>query len=104
MPKKQVDARRHRQREQVAADALYRSRTTPQKATYTAAHRRWLMKRIVGFVLVGVGAVMALSHIWAHLGNLTFLPTTGLQDRLIGFPMAAMLFLAGVILASRPVR
>jgi len=62
------------------------------------------VKRIAGFVLVGIGVVMALTHIGAHLGNLTFLPTSGLQDLLIGYPMAAMLFLAGVILASRPVR
>lgn len=104
MPKKSIDPRHRRQREQRAADQLYRDRTTPQKATYTKAHRRWLAWRIVGFSLVGIGVVMALTHIVAHLGHLRFLPTSGMQDLLIGFPMAGLLFLGGVVLASRPVR
>lgn len=104
MPKKSVNARGRRQREQAAAGNLYRDRTTPQKATYTKAYRRWLAWRITGFSLVGISLVMAVSHIIAHLGHLTFLPTSGMQDLLIGFPMAALLLVAGVVLASRPIR
>lgn len=104
MPKKSVNARGRRQRGQVAAGNLYRDRTTPQKTTYTKAYRRWLAWRITGFSLVGIGLAMAASHIIAHLGHLRFLPTSGTQDLLIGFPMAALLVLAGVVLAGRPIR
>ncbi|PXY28250.1 LPXTG cell wall anchor domain-containing protein [Prauserella muralis] len=76
-------------------------RRQPQKVTYTAAYRRRLVWRIAGFIIMGIGVVMTLVHIVVHLGRLQFLPTTGLQDLLTGYPMAGLLFIAGVLLVSR---
>ena len=54
---------------------------------------------VVGVVpmVVVVGVVMAVVHIGAHLGRLHLL---GYQDLLIGYPMAAILVLAGVVLVG----
>lgn len=70
---------------------------SPQPSLYTAAYRRVRRRRAVGWVLVAVGVVMAVVHIGAHLGRLHLL---GYQDLLIGYPMAAILVLAGVVLVG----
>lgn len=104
MPKISTRGRLRRQRQRsLEADARGGLRK-PQKAAYTAAYRKWLAVRVVGFVLMAVGVVMAVVHIGAHLGNFSLLPTVGLQDLLIGWPMAAVLFLVGAVFASRRVR
>lgn len=76
------------------------ARVGPQRIGYTDGYRRWLIGRAVGFALVGLGVVMAAVHIFAHLGNFSLLPTPAMDDLLIGWPMAAILFLIGVIPAA----
>lgn len=77
------------------------AKVRPQKIGYTDAYRRWLIGRAVGFILMGIGAVMAAVHIFAHLGDFSLLSTSAMDDLLLGWPMAAVLFLVGAILAGR---
>jgi hypothetical protein len=46
---------------------------------------------------VAAGAVMAVVHIVAHLGRLQIV---GYQDLLIGYPMATVLVLVGLLFAG----
>jgi hypothetical protein len=58
--------------------------------------RRWArFRRAVGSVLVVVGSAMAVAHLIAHLASMR---VVGALDLLIGFPMAALLVLAGLLL------
>ncbi len=41
---------------------------------------------------------MAGSHVVTHLGYFQVLPNVGMQDLLMGYPVAGILFLAGIIL------
>jgi hypothetical protein len=52
-------------------------------------------RRAVGLLLVVVGSAMAVAHLIAHLANM---PVVGAQDLLIGFPMAAILVIIGLLL------
>ena len=94
-------SRTRRRREQKTATNLHAARLTQQKVGYTPAYRKWLIRRIAGFSLIGIGAVMALVHVVVHLGGLQYLPTTGLQDLLTGYPMAGLLAVAGGVIVSR---
>ena len=104
MPKISARALKRRQQERAGAADARGGLRRPQKAAYTAAYRKWLVGRIFGFILMAVGVVMALVHIGAHLGNFSLLPTVGLQDLLIGWPMAGVLFIIGGVFASRRIR
>lgn len=52
-------------------------------------------RRTVGSLLVLVGAAMAVAHLIAHVADMR---VRGLPDLLIGFPMAAMLMVLGLLL------
>jgi hypothetical protein len=71
---------------------------TRRGSIYTAAYRRERRRRILGWAMVTVGTVMAVVHMVTHLGRLNIV---GYQDLLLGYPMAAMLILAGVIIAAQ---
>ncbi len=73
--------------------------TSQQRAaTFTQQYRRWMLRRIAGFTLAGLGAVMVLVHAFMHLGNIQILP---MQDLLIGYPAGAVLVVAGLMVGSR---
>lgn len=58
--------------------------------------RRWTgFRRAVGWVFVVVGSAMAVAHLIAHLASMR---VVGTLDLLIGFPMAAILVLVGLLL------
>lgn len=69
----------------------------PAKSLYTIEYRRERRRRVVGWALVGIGAVMAVVHMITHLGRLQII---GMQDLLIGYPMAVVLVLAGFMLVG----
>jgi hypothetical protein len=70
---------------------------TRRGSLYTAAYRRERRRRILGWALVAVGTAMAVVHMVTHLGRLKIV---GYQDLLIGYPMAAILILAGFIVVG----
>lgn len=67
----------------------------PQTSLYTPSFRRERRRRVAGWLLAGLGGVMALVHMVTHLGRITIV---GYQDLLLGYPMATVLILAGVTL------
>lgn len=73
-----------------------RERPIP-KSLYTIEYQQERRRRIGGWVLVGIGAVMAVVHMITHLGRLQII---GMQDLLIGYPMAAVVILAGFLLVG----
>jgi hypothetical protein len=74
-------------------EAFRRSR----KSIYTAAYRRVRRRRMLGWALVAIGTVMAVVHMITHLGRLHII---ALQDLLLGYPMSAVLILAGFLLVG----
>lgn len=70
---------------------------SPQPSLYTAAYRRVRRRRVAGWLLVGVGAIMAVVHMVTHLGRLHLM---GYQDLLVGYPMAGVLVLGGFLLVG----
>lgn len=57
----------------------------------------WTKRRIGCWVLFVVAALMAVNHLLAHAGT-RFLPIgMGKQDIFLGYPMAALLALAGLM-------
>lgn len=71
---------------------------------YAPAYRRERSRRLLGWLLVGVGSVMALVHAYTHLAQMRII---GYQDLLLGYPMAGMLVLAGFMFvgwAAKPGR
>ncbi|MEU0510975.1 MULTISPECIES: hypothetical protein [Amycolatopsis] len=104
MPKMSSGGRKRRQQQRTMEANLRREMSKPGKVAYTAAYRRWLIGRAFGWVLMAVGVVMAVVHIGAHLGNFSLLPTAGMQDLLLGWPMAGLLFTTGAVFAGRRLR
>jgi hypothetical protein len=65
--------------------------------------RQWFRKRRlmrIGMALMVVGGVMAVVHWLSHLGAFGGQPP-GVVDLVAGYPMAALLFLAGAITAGQ---
>jgi hypothetical protein len=80
------------------ATNLHRGQTKPKKTAYTPAYYRQLYKRIAGWTLAALGLLVAGSHVVTHLGHFQVLPRVGLQDLVMGYPMAGLLFLGGIVL------
>jgi hypothetical protein len=57
-------------------------------------------RRALSYGLFGLAVVVAVSHIAEHGGLLRFF-SPGLEDRLIGYPTAAVLAILGAILLPR---
>lgn len=68
-----------------------------ETSLYTDAYRRDRRRRVLGWLLVGVGSVMGVVHLLTHLGRWQII---GLQDLLLGYPMAAVLVLAGFMVVG----
>jgi hypothetical protein len=65
--------------------------------------RAWFRKRRlvrIGIALMVVGGLMAVIHWVSHLGAFGGQPP-GIVDLVAGYPMAALLFLAGAITAGQ---
>lgn len=82
------------------ATNLHREQAKPKKTAYTPAYYRQLYKRIAGWVLVSLGLLVGGSHVITHLGYFQVLPSVGGQDLLMGYPMAGLLVVGGIILFS----
>lgn len=71
------------------------SHQAERRAVSRHIYRRARLRRTVGSLVVVVGSAMAVAHLIAHLANMGVI---GAQDLLIGFPMAVVLILVGVLL------
>lgn len=88
----------------IAMSPIRRLSRNPKPSIYTPAYRRERSRRLLGWLLVGVGSVMAFAHVYTHLAQMRIV---GYQDLLLGYPMAGMLVLAGFMLvgwAAKPGR
>jgi hypothetical protein len=70
-------------------------------ASFAQQYRHYRLRRFLAFTLVAIGAVVILTHVVVHLGNVTWLPTTGMQDLLTGYPMGGLLIVLGLVLLGR---
>lgn len=77
-----------------------------QAAQRRAAERRqtslraYRTKRALGWSLVTIGVLVGVSHWLEHLQVFTIAPK-GVEDLLLGYPMAQLLGIAGSIVLSR---
>lgn len=60
--------------------------------------RQWPPRRVVSWLLMGLGGVVAIQHVVAHGGAQLWPISMGWQDLLVGYPMAMLLVIAGAIL------
>lgn len=80
------------------ATNLHQEQTKPKKTAYTPEYYRMLYKRIAGWALVFLGVLVAGSHVVTHLGYFQVLPNVALQDWVMGYPVAGILVVVGIIL------
>jgi hypothetical protein len=76
-----------------------------QRAQERAAGRRvspraYRARRTIGWVLVGLGVMVGVSHWLTHIGAWDF-ASQGIEDLVAGYPMAALLAIGGAIVLSR---
>ena len=72
------------------------------RALYTEAYKRERRRQGRGWVVLMAGVVIGATHVVIHLGQLRFLPSAGWQDLAVGYPMAMVLALVGLMMiASR---
>lgn len=69
-------------------------------AAMTDAFRRWRRMRALGWGLIALGPVMAISHMFEHAGALRLMAPWA-QDVFIGYPMAVVLVIAGLNVLAR---
>jgi len=67
---------------------------------YRAYRRRRLLIRVGGVLMVGAVA-MAVVHIVDHFGAFGTAQPAGLTDLLFGWPMSAVIFLIGGVMAGQ---
>ena len=65
----------------------------------------WTRRRIAGLLLFGLGSLIAIQHMMAHLGWRPVPMSMGWQDLLVGYPMAGLLAVLGaIVLGARSTR
>ena len=74
------------------------SRKADRAVSFTQQYRRWRRRRFLAGALIAIGVFVVFSHVFVHLANIQWLPTTGLQDLVTGYPMGAVLIVLGLIL------
>jgi hypothetical protein len=90
-PKKRKKSQEQRAREtQVAQQSAEKKRVTPEQ---------YMRRRALGWGLVALAVIVAVSHWLAHLGVLY--EDNALWDLTIGYPMAGVLGIGGAIVLGR---
>ena len=91
-----------RQSRQVAENLHRESKKQADAATtFAEQYRRWQRRRLLACGLIALGSVVVVTHVFVHLGNIEWLPTTGMQDLLTGYPMGGILIVIGLVLLPR---
>ena len=68
--------------------------------TYRDYRRRERLRKL-GFVLIALGVALALEHAAAHLGAFGRAQPSALIDLTLGWPLAAVIVIIGMILAGQ---
>lgn len=90
---------RHRDKaSEASARETQASQRQAEKRKLTLAQYR--RRRVLGWGLVGLGAVVFVQHLIAHMGFFTLI-SPGWDDLVAGYPLAAILGIAGAILLSK---
>lgn len=76
------------------------SATAKQAQTYRDYRRRERLRKI-GFLLIAAGIALALEHAAAHLGAFGRAQPSALVDLTLGWPLAAVIVIVGMILAGQ---
>lgn len=58
----------------------------------------WTRRRIAAWSMFVLAIVMAIMHVFAHGGWKPIPLSMGWQDLLLGYPMAAVIFVAGAMI------
>ena len=97
------DGRRGRRQARQIGQNLQREseKRAAASVSFTGQYRRWQRRRFLAGGLIALGVVVVFTHVFVHLGNIMWLPTTGLQDLLTGYPMGGLLIVIGMILLPR---
>jgi len=88
---------RDKRREARARQTL---RAQERAASRQVSPRADRARRTIGWVLVGLGVAVGVSHWLTHLGAWDF-ASQGIEDLVAGYPMAAVLGIGGAIVLSR---
>jgi hypothetical protein len=66
-------------------------------------YRRRHRQKVIGWCLVGLAGVIALQHFLRHVNTVDVTPflSIGLQDVVIGYPMAGVMLLIAVVLLGQ---
>jgi hypothetical protein len=62
--------------------------------------RQYRMRRAAGWSLVGLGVLIGVTHWLTHLQVIP-VPSQGVADLVAGYPMAALIVIAGSIVLSK---
>ena len=84
------------------ADNLEKAARQPDRSiSFTQQYRQWQRRRFLAGALIILGLVVVVTHVFVHLGNVQWLPTTGMQDLLTGYPMGGLLIVLGFMALGR---
>lgn len=84
--------------EQIAENLQQQAVAKASASHFAQQYRWWMLRRILGFTLIGLGAVMILVHVLMHLANVQ---VVSMQDLLIGYPTGMVLMVVGLVIATR---
>lgn len=94
--------RRRKQAEISASEQAAQERARLQRQ-FNRELRGWSPRRICSWALIGFAVLVAINHMFAHLGSAWLPISLGWQDLLAGYPMAGVLALIGfIILGQNP--
>lgn len=82
------------------ARARQTQRAQERAASPQVSPRADRARRTIGWVLVGLGVVVGVSHWFTHLGAWDF-ASQGIEDLVAGYPMAVLLGIGGAVVLSR---
>ena len=85
----------------VADNLEQASRQSDRSISFTQQYRRWQRRRFLACALIMIGLVVVVSHVVVHLGNVRWMPITGMQDLLTGYPMGGILIVLGLMALGR---
>ena len=85
----------------MAANLAQEVQKSERTVSFAQQYRRWRLRRLLGGGLIALGLVVVVTHVFVHLGDVRWLPTTGMQDLLTGYPMGGLLIVAGLVVLGR---